>query len=149
MLLSLLLFRRRRRDCCLLYACMAVVAFPWLVYLSICLSVAVHFSLTHLLGTQELLKNTAETHTDYVSIKQALGSIQEMTLFINESKRDADNFQRVLEIQLQLQGELKVLIFVCLFVCLFSFVSDLASVVQPRLHPSQARRLTREGSHTY
>lgn len=53
---------------------------------------------------QELLKCTAETHSDYVPLINAIQRIEEITAKINNSKRQAENQQTLLTIQRMLDG---------------------------------------------
>ena len=54
---------------------------------------------------RELLKNTSVQHFDYMNIKNALEAIESITTELEESKREAENLQKIVVISDRLTGE--------------------------------------------
>ncbi len=55
-----------------------------------------------LISDQDLLKHTEKNHPDYANLDNALNKINEVVEYVNERKRLAENLQRILEIQDQI-----------------------------------------------
>lgn len=53
---------------------------------------------------QELVKYTDEGHPDYVDINAALGKIKEIAAYLNEKKREAENREKIVEINEKISG---------------------------------------------
>lgn len=59
---------------------------------------------------QDLLKHTWPDHVDYKNISNALSQITTTALYVNEKQKEAENIQKVLNIQSTLTGKnLKVI----------------------------------------
>ena len=60
--------------------------------------------------SQELLKRTPETHPDYESLKLALEKVQAVVATVNEKKRESENQEKVMMIQLAMvwQGDVRI-----------------------------------------
>eukprot|EP00698_Gefionella_okellyi_P001171 TRINITY_DN11086_c0_g1_i2.p1 TRINITY_DN11086_c0_g1~~TRINITY_DN11086_c0_g1_i2.p1 ORF type:complete len:1784 (-),score=423.23 TRINITY_DN11086_c0_g1_i2:68-5419(-) len=56
---------------------------------------------------QDVLKCTPESHKDHALVKEALARVAAVGSLINESKRDADNYQQVLELERAFIGDLR------------------------------------------
>lgn len=55
---------------------------------------------------RELLKATSTSHPDYAGLEQALAKVDEISNFLNEQKRKAEDFSRILALQDKLTGKL-------------------------------------------
>jgi len=53
----------------------------------------------------DYLKHVDEDHPDYTNAQNASKQIKEMTSFVNEQKRKADSFQRILSLQRNIKGK--------------------------------------------
>lgn len=47
----------------------------------------------------DLVKHTWPDHKDYATLKQALGSMEEVANYINERKREAENLDKIWELE--------------------------------------------------
>jgi hypothetical protein len=52
----------------------------------------------------DYLKNTPQNHTDYENIEQALASVTQVADFVNETIRDREKIEEMLDIQRSLVG---------------------------------------------
>eukprot|EP01119_Soliformovum_irregulare_P008184 TRINITY_DN2118_c0_g1_i3.p1 TRINITY_DN2118_c0_g1~~TRINITY_DN2118_c0_g1_i3.p1 ORF type:complete len:592 (+),score=142.31 TRINITY_DN2118_c0_g1_i3:191-1777(+) len=55
----------------------------------------------------EMVKHTWADHHDYASLKKALEKMQEVALYINERKREADSINKIVEIQSKFHGKIE------------------------------------------
>eukprot|EP01101_Sappina_pedata_P008649 TRINITY_DN4838_c0_g1_i2.p1 TRINITY_DN4838_c0_g1~~TRINITY_DN4838_c0_g1_i2.p1 ORF type:complete len:783 (+),score=159.09 TRINITY_DN4838_c0_g1_i2:304-2652(+) len=51
---------------------------------------------------QDLLKYTSESHIDYANLEELLGELQKITMVINESRRNAEQTERLMKLQASL-----------------------------------------------
>jgi hypothetical protein len=62
----------------------------------------------YVLLLKELLKYTPESHVDFNSIHQALSMMEETANMMNEKKREAENLEKLDQIQSSLSGDIRV-----------------------------------------
>lgn len=59
---------------------------------------------------QELMKHTPEGHADLPKLKEATEQVKQMAHYIENKKAEAENMEKVIEIQSSLIGKIKVFI---------------------------------------
>lgn len=55
-----------------------------------------------------MVRNTPPDHIDYEQLQYALKKIKNVTDFVNDNKRKAENLQKILSIQSSLHGKIRV-----------------------------------------
>lgn len=60
------------------------------------------------------MKHTSEDHRDYNDLRNAHKKVQEVALYVNEKKREAENINKILEIQLNFTGKFEASVCRCL-----------------------------------
>lgn len=56
---------------------------------------------------KDLLKHTDENHPDYFELSKAFEGISELTAFVNEKKREAENFEKMAAVQRKMGKKVK------------------------------------------
>jgi len=59
----------------------------------------------YILMLSDIVKHTNESHPDHEDLKKALEAVKDTAAFINESKRGAENMQKMREVQSSIEGE--------------------------------------------
>jgi hypothetical protein len=60
------------------------------------------------IGVQDLVKHTHPSHPDYTALSNARTKMQELAVFINIQKKEAENIYEVISIQDKLIGKFEV-----------------------------------------